>query len=221
MINEKGLCKILKSAYKGSGYTIIPQTFLADGPAGGYRSNEIVLNGSTWAIRCLTVDLPSEAAVQIVKDAGYLPVEAMLIQKGAPNQLVMEQTATARYGMLQRQGEEVLAMKKIPVIFKERWQLYQTEKGGVHAFDLELLNLIDFKGWDPPSFMSAHGHLGIWMQADYAVYLAPGRFSAADEEKIRHVAALDWENQIEHDDPAANISLFDEERDEPLAEQEE
>lgn len=150
MINEKGLCKILKSAYKGSGYTIIPQTFLADGPAGGYRSNEIVLNGSTWAIRCLTVDLPSEAAVQIVKDAGYLPVEAMLIQKGAPNQLVMEQTATARYGMLQRQGEEVLAMKKIPVIFKERWQLYQTEKGSVHAFDLELLNLIDFKGWDPP-----------------------------------------------------------------------
>lgn len=221
MINEKGLCKTLKAAYKGSGYSVIPQTVRLDGPVGKYHRSDIILNGPTWAVRCETVDLPSEAAVQIVKDAGYLPVEAMMIQKGAPNQLVMEEVAADRHGMLQRQTEEVVAMKKIPVIFKERWQLYQTERGAVHAFDLELLKLIDFKEWDPPCFMSAHGHLGIWMEADYAVYLAPGRFSAADEEKIRHVAALDWENQIEHDDPAVNISLFDEERDEPLTEQEE
>jgi len=62
----------------------------------------------------------------------------------------------------------------------------------------------------------AVGHLGIFMYADSTVYLAPGRFSAGDEEKILHIAGLDWEQQIEHDDPAVNISLFDENEDEPM-----
>ncbi len=34
MLNEKGLCKILKSAYKGGGYQIIPQTVKVVGPIG-------------------------------------------------------------------------------------------------------------------------------------------------------------------------------------------
>ncbi len=221
MISEKGLCKILKSAYKQGGYTIIPQMLRESGPAGSWRRNTIILNGATWAVRCLTVDLPGKASVQIVEDAGYLPVEAVNIQKGAPNQLVLEEVAGTRCEMLEEQSAGKLRMRKIPVIFRERWQLYQTERGDVFAFDTELLKLIDFDEVEPLSYMTANGHLGMWFHGDSAVYLAPGHFSKANEEKILYIAGFDWENQIDTEDPVANVSLFDEDEDAPLMEREE
>lgn len=221
MISEKGLCKVLKSSFKQGGYTIIPRLSRADGEAGTWRRNDIILNGATWAIRCLTVDLPAEAGVQIVKDAGYLPVEAVSIQKGTPNQMVMEEVAGGRYTLLDEQSVGRVRMQQIPVIFRERWQLYQTEQGNVFAFDLELLKLIDFKKAEPDTYMTANGHLGMWFWGDSAVYLAPGRFSRENEEKILYISGLDWENQLDAEDPVANVSLFDEDRDEPLMEREE
>lgn len=71
MIHEKGLCKVLSAAYKGGGYSVIPVRRQVETPSPGPgRRNEIILNGATWAVRCLTEDLPKEAAVQIVKDVG-------------------------------------------------------------------------------------------------------------------------------------------------------
>lgn len=71
MIHEKGLCKVLSAAYKGGGYSVIPVRRQVETVARSWRRNEIILNGATWAVRCLTEDLPKEAAVQIVKDVGY------------------------------------------------------------------------------------------------------------------------------------------------------
>lgn len=224
MLNEKGLCKILKAAYKGGGYRIIPQTVKIVGPAGAWKRSDIVINGAAWAVRCETVDLPKAAAVQIVEDAGYLPVEAISIKKGEPNQLIMERVAAGQYAFLNRKGdcEYAMPMLKIPVIFKDRWQLYQTREGAVCAFDVELLELIDFKmvGNGLECYLSESGGLGMFFWGDFAVYIAPGRFSAEDEKKIRHVAELDWENQFEDDDPVANISLFDRNADAPLEDRE-
>lgn len=70
MIHEKGLCKVLSAAYKGGGYSVIPVRRQVETVARSWRRNEIILNGATWAVRCLTEDLPKEAAVQIVKDVG-------------------------------------------------------------------------------------------------------------------------------------------------------
>ena len=74
MIHEKGLCKVLSAAYKGGGYSVIPVRRQVETVARSWRRNEIILNGATWAVRCLTEDLPKEAAVQIVKDVGYMPM---------------------------------------------------------------------------------------------------------------------------------------------------
>ena len=63
----------------------------------------------------------------------------------------------------------------------------------------------------------APGHI---LLGDYAVYIAPGRFSRANEEKILYIAGLDWENQIDTGDPVANVSLFDGDKDEPLVDRE-
>lgn len=164
---------------------IIPQTVQVVRPAGAWKRSDIVINGATWAVRCETVDLPKAAAVQIVDDTGYLPVKAIRIRKSEENQLILEGVAADRYTHLDQQskGEYVMPMMKIPVIFKERWQLYQTREGKVCAFDVELLKLIDFKAVQNglECYLFENGDLSMFFWSDFAVYIAPGRSSAADE----------------------------------------
>lgn len=47
-------------------------------------------------------------------------------------------------------------------------------------------------------------------------FWAPGRFSRENEEKILYIAGMDWENQVEADDPVVNLNLFNADQDEPL-----
>lgn len=77
MISEKGLCKILKSAYKNGGYSVIQVRRKVESTTQTWQRNEIILNGATWAVRCVTEDLPKAAAVQIVEDVGYMPMDAV------------------------------------------------------------------------------------------------------------------------------------------------
>ena len=132
MIHEKGLCKVLSAAYKGGGYSVIPVRRQVETVARSWRRNEIILNGATWAVRCLTEDLPKEAAVQIVKDVGYMPMEPVSVQKSQPNQTMLEDVADIRESQLEELRDGSSVMVKIPVIFRDRWQLYQTTTGAVY-----------------------------------------------------------------------------------------
>lgn len=96
MISEKGLCKILKSAYKNSGYSIIQVRRKVEGLSRSWQRNEIIINGATWAVRCQAEDLPKAAAVQIVGDVGYMPMDAVTVQKNQPNQTMLESIADTR-----------------------------------------------------------------------------------------------------------------------------
>ena len=194
MIHEKGLCKVLSAAYKGGGYSVIPVRRQVETVARSWRRNEIILNGATWAVRCLTEDLPKEAAVQIVKDVGYMPMDPVSVQKNQPNQTMLEDVADIRGSQLAELRDGSSIMVKIPVIFRDRWQLYQTTTGTVYAFDTELLKLIDFKEAAPECRITPHGN----------------------EEKIIYIAGMDWENQVEEDDPVVNLNLFNADRDEPV-----
>ena len=209
MLHEKSLCKVLTAAYKSGGYEIIPGTI----EAGPWKRHTIIINGAAWAIRCETNMLPREAAVQVVKDVGYLPMEPMTVNKNGSTQAMLPEMAEKHNGLLPDAHEGAVPMKKIPVIYRDRWQLYQTEKGEVYAFDVELLKIIDFKtvgkSDEFTTNMAAGGVLGIFAWRDWTVYIAPGRFSGADLEKIQHIASMDWENQIEQGDPITNITLFD------------
>lgn len=79
----------------------------------------------------------------------------------------------------------------------------------MYGFDTEIMRIIDFKAAEPATYMAASGAMGIWSCHGVAVYIAPGRFSWEDSQKIHHIATLDWENQLAHEDPVANMSLFD------------
>lgn len=96
MISEKGLCKILKSAFKNGGYSVIQVRSRTETQPTTWRRNEIIVNGATWAVRCITEDLPKAAAVQIVEDVGYMPMDAVTVQKNQPNQTMLESVAGTR-----------------------------------------------------------------------------------------------------------------------------
>ena len=216
MISEKGLCKILKSAFKNGGYSVIQVRSQAEAQAPSWRRNEIIINGATWAVRCITEDLPKAASVQIVDDVGYMPMDAVTVQKNQPNQTMLEDVADIRGSQLAELRDGSSIMVKIPVIFRDRWQLYQTTTGAVYAFDTELLKLIDFKEASPECRITSQGNMAMFAWGDEMVFLAPGRFSRDNEEKIIYIAGMDWENQVEADDPVVNLNLFNADRDEPV-----
>lgn len=203
MLEKKGLCKVLKSTYP-RGYEYIPEGKL------------VTVNGRSWAVQCDARDIPVEASVQIVENIGYMPTDAMLVQKGEQNQMILLDAAKIRMDFFKQSNGEMQTMKKIPVIYRDRWQLYQTERGEVYGFDTEIMRIIDFKATEPMTYMADNGCMGIWTAHGIAVYIAPGRFSWADTEKIHHIAALDWENQLDHSEPVANTSLFDNDDDVPV-----
>lgn len=198
MVSKKGLCKVLKKTFS-AGYEIIPSA----------NGKVLTLNGSRWAVQVPTTELPVDVALQIVGDAGYLPVEAMRVQKGDSNQMIIAEAVTQRTEFFKPSNSEVLTMMKIPIIFKDRWQLYQTENGEVYAFDVEYLEMIDFDDCQPEVVMRATGNTGIWFFDGQAVYIAPGHFSAEDRERLAYIAAMDWERQQANNDPVENLNLFD------------
>lgn len=200
MLDKRGLCKVLKNTYP-RGYEYVPE------------GNMVTINGKSWALQCEARDVPVEASVQITENVGYIPTSPMLIAKGAANQTLMEDAVKIRMDFFRQSDGEMLCMKKIPVIYRDRWQLYQTERGEVYGFDTEIMRIIDFKVAEPLTFMADTGTMGVWSSMGIAVFIAPGRFSAEDTEKIRHIASLDWENQLERGDPVSNISLFDKNED--------
>lgn len=212
LIHEKGMCKILSAVYKAGGYEVVP-TVEATPP--GYKMNLIVINGRSWAVKCPVRDLPKAVSVQVTGDVGYLPMEPVAVRKGYENQSLLTEVAEQR-GLLPGGSEDLVEMKKIPVIYRDRWQLYQDENGEVYGFDVELLKIIDFKtveeSEDFQTLMATSGRLGMFNWQDFTVYIAPARFYAEDLEKIRHIAKLDWENQQEDREAVENLTLFDGEK---------
>lgn len=196
MLEKKGLCKLLKSTHS-RGYEYVPEGRI------------LTVNGRSWAVQCDTKDLPVEAAQQIVEHIGYMPTEPIQVQKGEPNQSIIPEAAKVRMDFFKSETGEMLAMKKIPVIFRDRWQLYQTDSGQVYGFDTEIMKVIDFKQFDPVTYMSDTGTMGMWSAYGVVVFIAPGRFSREDTEKLYHIAAMDWERQQNHEDPVGNMSLFE------------
>ena len=68
-----------------------------------------------------------------------MPMEPVSVQKSQPNQTMLEDVADIRESQLEELRDGSSVMVKIPVIFRDRWQLYQTTTGAVYAFDTELL----------------------------------------------------------------------------------
>lgn len=223
MIHEKGLCKVLSAAYKGGGYSVIPVRRQVETVARSWRRNEIILNGATWAVRCLTEDLPKEAAVQIVKDVGYMPMEPVSVQKSQLNQTMLEDVADIRESQLEELRDGSSVMVKIPVIFRDRWRVRRSSLHSVFGAGRKLRIrslLLPFRrrsacaGFDAGETGPKPSESGFGPERRRSEMSELCRLRRS--EGYGACADADWENQVEADDPVVNLNLFNADQDEPL-----
>ena len=117
IIEEKGLVKAIKAAYRHSGYTVLNQ--------GG----EVTIYTEGWFVRCLWTKLPRKALAIIVEHMGMIPDdgEAMAIEKDDQPQAVM--AGIVSDDVAGWMGGEAAGMASyVPVTFRG-YQLFQEVNG--------------------------------------------------------------------------------------------
>lgn len=124
IIEEKGLVKAIKIAYRHGGYTVLNQ--------GG----EVTIYTEGWFVRCLWPKLPRKALATIVEHMGMIPDdgEAVAIEKDNQPQAIMAGIVSDDVdGWM---GGEVASMASyVPVTFRG-YQLFQ-EVSGRQAYGVD------------------------------------------------------------------------------------
>lgn len=123
IIEEKGLVKAIKAAYRHSGYTVLNQ--------GG----EVTIYTEGWFVRCLWTKLPRKALAIIVEHMGMIPDdgEAMAIEKDDQPQAVM--AGIVSDDVAGWMGGEAASMASyVPVTFRG-YQLFQEVNGRQAYFE--------------------------------------------------------------------------------------
>lgn len=135
IINEKGLARALKLAYKHGGYTLL------------HNEQEIIIYTEGWYIQADRDKFPVKALATIVEHMGTIPTstDALLIAAGEPPQVTMpEIVGGAVAGWICGDNtEEVTEVTMVPVIVRGL-QLYQEEGGGsCYGVGLSALGIVD------------------------------------------------------------------------------
>ena len=132
IIEEKGLVKAIKAAYRHSGYTVLNQ--------GG----EVTIYTEGWFVRCLWTKLPRKALTIIVEHMGMIPEKDMptSIIKDTEPQLVLRETAADDMDHW-RGGDRGEEVTMVPVIM-QGFQIYQPPGGGAcWGVPLYLVDMIE------------------------------------------------------------------------------
>ena len=153
IIEEKGLVKAIKAAYRHSGYTVLNQ--------GG----EVTIYTEGWFVRCLWTKLPRKALAIIVEHMGMIPDdgEAMAIEKDDQPQAVM--AGIVSDDVAGWMGGEAASMASyVPVTFRGyQLDVYKRQGGGqdqplyIGAFRVYMLHHGDAEG---ESLARTGGRLG-------------------------------------------------------------
>lgn len=206
MISEKGLCAALNAAQTASGYCIAPRTIAG---VNGAR-NDILLYTDTWAVSCPTAWIPPKAAALIVEHARMLPTMPVLVRSGSSNQLIQPDFAAARWaelGKLRDTSAQILT--KLPLVYRDKWQLYRSPNSAVCAFDAARLQMMEGQAWT--AYLTSPAGVGMWIEDEVCVYLSPMALTATDATRLRDIGQIDWTGADKPGAPADNMSLFDEE----------
>lgn len=132
LINEAGLVRAIKRAYKSDGYIVANQ------------GDTVSIYTKGWYIQVHRAMLPRKVLATIVEHAGMIPnVNAPTsIQKGGDPQLVMAEVATSDMAYW-RTGERGEAVTMVPIIM-QGYQIFQPLGGGAcWGLPLQLLDMIE------------------------------------------------------------------------------
>lgn len=196
LVNEKGTLKALNEAWK-KGYEIVPAT-------GGF----IYLYADMWALEIQMRDMPLEVSQALVQHYGSIPVEAEYVQKGQHNQMMMEAEVDDRIVDLKGMTETAEYIHKIPILFRDNWQLFVTEAGRVLAYDQKYLDMIDWVHACPDMMVAENG-VGSFVVGGERLMIAPGKFGAEDMQKLRQIAAMYKDQRVTLVEIPENLCLFD------------
>lgn len=129
LINEAGLVRAIKRAYKAGGYTVNVQ--------GGIMS----IYTQSWYIQARRDMVPRKALAAIVEHAGMIPGEnePINIMKDLDPQLVIPETAAEEMSAW-RVGERGDDVDMVPVIM-QGFQIFQTAEGAGACWGVPLYHL--------------------------------------------------------------------------------
>lgn len=178
LINEAGLVRAVKRAYKNDGYVVVN------------CENSISIYTENWYIKADRALLPRKVLATIVEHTGVIPEENVptSIIKDEDPQLVMQEVATddmAHWRTGQR-GEEATM---VPVIM-QGYQIFQPPGGGAcWGVPLSYLDMIER---DPAEHIGADV-----MDNDRLLWEAPGEAVVIDAvRKAQSSWAKDWERAV-------------------------
>lgn len=131
LINEAGVVRAIKRAYKGGGYTVNVQ----DGIMSIYTQN--------WYIQARREVIPRKVLAAIVEHAGMIPgeKEPTNIMKDMEPQLVIPETAAEEMNNW-RVGERGDDVDLVPVIM-QGFQIFQAEAGACWGIPLSYLGMVE------------------------------------------------------------------------------
>ena len=193
IFEKKATVAALKNAYK-NGYEV------------HIEGDRLHIYTATWSAQVETRQVPVDVSQTIVEHMGYLPTRPERVRKNEDAQLVMRDVTGWRENYIEEQRSSSVSMTKLPIIFREHWQLYRAAAGGVYAFDTALVSIVDPELCDAVRISDTG--MGLWFSGDEMVVIAPGRFDIKDEEKLKAIAKL-YEHQDYLVDEPENVSMFD------------
>lgn len=131
LINEAGVVRAIKRAYKGGGYTVNVK--------GGIMS----IYTQSWYIQARREVMPRKVLAAIVEHAGMIPgeKEPTNIMKDMEPQLVIPETAAEEMNSW-RVGERGDDVDLVPVIM-QGFQIFQAEAGACWGIPLSYLGMVE------------------------------------------------------------------------------
>lgn len=133
IINERGLVRNIKQAYKRSGYTIIS------------TGDQVTLFTEDWYVRADWDKFPRKALAAIVECMGMLPAtsDALAVMAGEEPQVVMPEVAGQDVASWETGEDEADTVTMVPVLF-QGYQLYQVDGGGAcYGVVAPLLSIVE------------------------------------------------------------------------------
>lgn len=194
IVSEKGAVAALKSAF-AKGYEIVPE------------AGRIDIYTENWALETTARELPLAVSQVLVEHYGGIPVEPMMVRKGREKQTMFADSQRGRAEELVLKQEEPQYMRRIPITFQEKWDMFVKDTGEWMCVDRKYLDILD-PNQHCAAMMTAEG-LALFALADEKLTVAPGEFGIDDTKKLQKIAEMYMKQEIYELVEPENLSLFE------------
>lgn len=193
IVSEKGCVAALKKAFD-KGYEIVPS------------GSQIAIYTENWALETDTRELPLAVSQILVEHYGGIPVQPMMVRKGRAKQTMLGMERDRAEELLMKQ-EEPSYMRRIPVTFHEKWDVFVKDTGEWMCIDRQYLDILESSR--QTAVMMTDEGMALFALADEKLTVAPGRFGAEDTRKLQKIAEMYMKQEIHEVVEPENLSLFE------------